>query len=140
MSLTAVRPYFRTHLDSLSFKEWTDAFNVENIPSNLIDGSYHLQMLQGTLEKHNMTALEINQPLTVRLFRKGFRDPASAVDQVLTDSENILNLVLKPSNRLTGSLKNVSFSSLLIQESSDSNDNLVMLTLEFNVLVILNPN
>jgi hypothetical protein len=48
MSLTSVRPYFRTHCNALGFTEWMDGFNIENIPSTLIDMAYHIGPPQTT--------------------------------------------------------------------------------------------
>lgn len=137
MSLTAVRSYFRTRLDALSFKEWKDGFNYENIPSNILDKSYHIMSGSVSGLSNNQTAQEVEQSVTIRVFFKGYRDPATGIDNAVTDAETIIKSCVKASNRLTGLLKNVKFNSMGISEIAISNDNAIMIEIEFTAFTIL---
>lgn len=139
MSLTAIRPYFRARLDSLSYVEWTDGFNFENIPSNILDGSYHLESGQASGIKQNQDDLELSQVLTARLFIKGYRDPASAIDSGHEKGEAIIKECLKATLRLTSSIKNITFTNMDIEPVALSNDNAVIVRMEFNIFTIIHP-
>ncbi len=138
MALTDVRPYFRTRMVSLGFKEWPDGFNFENIPSNILDQVFHIQSDTITPDTTNMTNYDISSPVTLRLFIKGFRDPAQAIDNAISSYETILCDVLKPANRLGTLIQNVSPGSTSILPLSDNNDNAVILEMEFTARVFLN--
>ena len=122
---------------ALGFKEWKDGFNTDNIPSTIADKSFHLDTRAGVGIKLNQNDQEVNFDVNVKLFRKGFRDPASAIDQVLSDCQSIIVESCKASNRLTGNLKNVVFSGATIDPIADSNDNFVVLTMTFTAFVII---
>lgn len=140
MSLTAVRSYFRTRMNGLGFSEWKDGFNFSNIPSNILDKTYHIASGTVTGRKHNQIDIEAEQTVTIRLFRKGFRDPAGGIDISISDGETIIKDCTKASNRLTGLLKNVVFDSMDVEAIDDSNDNKIVLTLNFTILTIINAN
>ena len=75
MALTNIKSYFRTRLDSLSFTEWDDAFNVSNIPANLLDKAYHIQFDNVVGDKLNGENQTAKSTIIIRLFFKGFRNP-----------------------------------------------------------------
>ena len=87
MSLTSVRDYFRTRLDGLGFTEWTDGFDFEYVPETIIDGSYHLTVGSLSLITSNHTVDDINYPIAIGLYLKGFRDPASAIDESISGTD-----------------------------------------------------
>lgn len=139
MSLASVIPYFQTVMNELGHTEWTDAFNFENIPSTVIDRAYHLTLESGTGIKQNQNDIETQQPISVRLFVKGFRDPAEGRDRAVGYVEDVIQKALSASRRLTGGLKNVQLQNMSYQAFGDTNDNIVMATLNFNTLVLLDP-
>jgi hypothetical protein len=124
-------------MTELGFLEWTDGFNWQNIPSTVVDGTYHLELLDANGIKQNQNDIEIEVPIVIRLFVKGFRDPAAGIDDAVLKCQSIITKALKPSTRLTGDLKNVTFSSAVPEPFGESNDNLIMMRIEFNTLVIL---
>ncbi len=138
MALTDVRAYFRTRMNALNFKEWPDGFNFENIPSNILDKSFHIQSDTITPDAVNMTTYDFSSPVTLRLFVKGFRNPAQAIDDAIVFYESILCEVLDPANRLGTLIQNVTPGSTSILPLSDNNDNAVILEMEFTARVFLN--
>lgn len=138
MSLTDVRSYFRTRLDALNLKEWKDAFNFENIPDNIFDNAYHLQTGITTGVQFAHADLQMDSNLIVRVFLKGFRDPASEIDNALVLAENILLSVLSHDDRLTGVLINLNMNTIEIEPFAGSNDNDIMMILDFTARVALN--
>lgn len=141
MSLEQVRPYFRTVMNNLGYTEWTDGFNWQNIPSTVVDGSYHMELLEASGLKQNQNDIEIEQPIVVRLFVKGFRDPAAGIDLSMEKLVGIIKEALKSSQRTLGTyLKNVKFVSASPEPFGESNDNMVMMRMQFDTLVILAPN
>lgn len=139
MSLSQTRTYFRQRANSLGLKEWKDGFNFDNIPSSILDKSYHIESGPMVGVKLNMNDQEINAQVNVRLFQKGFRDPASAIDSIEQLSETFIKECVVPKNRLAGrdGLINVVFENLSIEQISASNDNAVISNIQFRVLVIL---
>jgi|CXWL01.1.fsa_nt_gi hypothetical protein len=137
MSLINIRSYFRTHLDAVGFTEWTDGFNVENIPSTILDNSYHIEngVIASTASNHQAHLFRC--PVTIRVFYKGFADPASAIDNAYVGAESILAEVLLPSNRLGSSLQDVIPINISVTPLSNTNDNSVILQIEFEVLTFM---
>lgn len=137
MSFTNIRPYFRTRLDSLGFREWPDAFNIDNNPSSIIDLSYHLGPVQVSTIQQNQGDLESDGSISVHLWVKGYADPSVALDDSLTNAQSILVDVLKASNRIGGNLKNVFLDGIATEPIAGSNDNVVRLRLDFRCRTIL---
>jgi hypothetical protein len=137
--MNATRIYFRHRANSIGLKEWKDGFNFDNIPANILDKSYHIESGPVVGIKLNMNDQELNAQVNVRVFQKGFRDPASAIDSCLQLSENFIKECVVPKNRLTGSngIKNVVFENLSIEQIAATNDNAVIANMQFRVFVIL---
>ena len=74
MSLSGARSYLRSRANSIGLKEWSGGFNFENIPSTLINRSYHIQSGTGSGVKLNQNDQEITFSQTVRIFIKGYKD------------------------------------------------------------------
>lgn len=138
MSFSLVRPYFRKHLSSLNFKEWSDGFNIENIPSTVLDKSYHIESNTAQTVGSNQLAYTLTQRVVISIFRKGFRTPSMALDMLMNDVDDILDVVVDPTNRLTTGIKNVKFVQFQAQPIAESNDNAVVMRLEFECMIISN--
>jgi hypothetical protein len=137
MTLGGLRPFFVYILNAQSgLKEWKDGFNTANIPSNILDGAYHVEVgqisgLPASQLVHGFTA-----PITVRLFFKGYRDPQAVKDAALDKADVILNAVLRPSVRLqTDGLKDVRPVSIRPIPLDQSNDNALILELVFECIL-----
>jgi hypothetical protein len=138
MSFQAARAHFRTVMDALGYSEWTDGFNVDDIPSSIIDGTYHLTSYSASSISHNHIDLSVSQRMQITLWRKGYKDYASGIDALNEDADNIFASLLSPTNRLTTAIKSIKFVSMTIEPLADSNDNSAKLTLDFDCLVYFN--
>lgn len=136
MSLSDVRPFFRTRLDSLGYKEWQDGFAFDNIPQTLLDGSYHIE--SGTISGSpvNQRTQSLEYGIVVRVFFRGFRDPAGAIDSAISASETILADILSTSNRVGTDIKDVLVNSIVPTPLSGTNDNDVILEIDFSAIII----
>lgn len=125
-------------MKALGFHEWTDAFNIENIPSTKIDRAYHLETISGSGVKQNQQDVELTTEVSVRFFRKGFRTPADAIDQSLTHLDQVIKDILSPQVRLTQvGIKNITLSGFSLSPLDESNDNTILASVEFSVLTVL---
>lgn len=137
MSLTAVRTYFRTRLNSLGYSEWDDGFNYENIPENIIDKAYHIENFEGEKVSLNQTDLEIDMKVVTRVYFKGFRTIKEALDMADEKIETILVEVLKPTNRLTGTsgLRDIQLDGFVKLPLAESNDNTILIEITWKAQV-----
>ena len=89
--------------------------------------------------KNNQSDQEINFSQTVRIFVKGFRDPATGIDRAINLTEDYIKQCVAVSNRVTqqNGIKNVVFENASFDADSASNDNLVVASLTFRVFLIL---
>lgn len=140
MGLVDVRAYFRDRLDSLGYTEWTDGFNVENIPSTILDRSYHVESGDISTTASNHQPHRFDCPVTVRLFIKGYLDPKSAIDDSYALCEDILAEVLLPTNRLdtANGLSDVQPQGISVRPLTLQNDNGVVLEINFLAITFLN--
>lgn len=137
MTLGGLRAFFRTRLDGLGYREWTDGFNFENVPATVIDKSYHLEVGNIKSGPANQMHHIFDYGLTVSVVFKGFRDPSSAIDFALDAGQDILDDILSPAQRLqTDGLKDIRPVNIAVRPLADSNDNAVVLEMEFSALMI----
>jgi len=137
MSISNVRSFYRTQLETLGFDEWTDGFNFENIPSTILDKSFHIDVEPSTGGVINQHAQNVDMPVIIRVFRKGFRDPSNGIDLALLDVETIICAILAPSVRLSSDIKNVVLEGFSVNPLADSNDNAIMVEINFTNNLIL---
>lgn len=135
MSLAAVRPYFSQHISALGFTEWTEPFGQENIPSTLIDKTFHQRTTGVASGSTNYTAVEFLVSQEIRLFFKGFKEPVNAVNEAMISAETVIIDLLNPS-KFNDEVKAVRLSSLEIEPFDEGlNDNIVLAVIEFDVVV-----
>lgn len=136
--ISSVKPYARARLDALGYREWIDGFNFENIPPTLFDEAYHIELGQGRGLQNNQDHQIIEMPFTVRLFLRGFLQPRDRIDEATVIADSIIASFIAPLNRLTQtpSLKNIRFDSVIIEPLAASNDNSLIVRLEFAALLI----
>lgn len=138
MSLTAIIPYFRKVCTDNGLREWTDAFNVENIPSNIYDKCFHLSWGDINGESPQNIGQFINSLATIRFFMKGYKEPAKVKEDAMALGESILKDACSPARRsLVPEIKNVTFQSMRPDPVSGSNDNTIMITQNFLVRTAL---
>jgi len=133
MNLDGVRDFYRGIINPLGFTEWDDGFNKSNIPSTILDRSYCFQIGRIVSGPANQLHHTFRYPLTLRVHLKGFRNTNAAIDEALTEAHNIIAGLLSPSNRLqTIGLKDIRPVTIDVQQLSDSNDNAVIVEMEFD--------
>lgn len=134
MALTKPLNYIRTQMNLLSYNEWEDSFNVENIPSSILDEAYHVEVGLITSQAANHHAHQFTFPVILRVFLKGYLNPKAAVDDALARGDDILESLLLPANRLgqAQDIKDVIPSSIQVLPLSATNDNAVILQMEMN--------
>ena len=139
MSLTASRTYLRARAEAIGLKEWKDGFNFSNIPSNLIDRSYHIESNQAVGVKLNMSDQELNFAHTVRIFVKGFRNSAQGIDTAIEIAQTYIKECVTATNRVaqTNGIKNVVFENVNFDAQDTSNDNLIVASLTFRIFSVL---
>lgn len=138
MSLVNIRPYVRSQLTSLVFKEWTDGFADDNIPSSILDRSYFMTFGTASEDQTNALDVEVTQEVEVRVYFKGFRNPQAAIDLCLPECESIIAKLCKYTDYTLAGLKQVRFQSLDLEPLQDEqNDNVVRAVFVFEVKVFI---
>jgi hypothetical protein len=127
-----VLPFFRSHLQTLGYREWDDAFNNENIPSSKIDKSYHLELGSVSSLGNNQIVQSVSVPVTARVYFKAFKKTSEARDLAIKSGRLIVERILLPKYRVTGfetGLKNIELESMTVEAGSLSNDNVIRLNI-----------
>ena len=125
--------YLKDILKNNGYREWEDALNFENIPNSLLDKSYHLEIGQGRGQKIH----EILHNIRIRLFYKGYKNPASATNLAYDEMEKLATLII--AGRIShAKIKNIVFNNYQIEKQDKTNDNNVMLMLDFDIVTMLN--
>jgi hypothetical protein len=138
MSLTTVKSYFKTRCLAVpGFREHKDAFNWRNIASSGLNKAFHITIGQTTARKiHQPNCIESETDVAVRLFFKGYRDPAAGIDTAIQESELLIKSCAAVAQSHGTSIKNVTFNSMQVEPFDESNDNSIISTLNFTALVL----
>lgn len=139
MSISSIRTYIRTVMSTVDadHKEWTDGFNFENIPQNIIHKSWHLTFNPTSPISTNQNCFKIDYPVTLNVFLLGGRDMSEVIDSANTLGQSIYQECLDHSNRLgitatsTAKIINIVPSVMSINPYGQDNDNTVRLQLDF---------
>lgn len=137
MSMTLVKPFFKARCLAVSLTEHPDGFAIDNIPSTLIDRSFHINFSSVTGRKLNQNDQEVEGSVEVVFYIKGYRNVSEGIDKAIEKAEALVKEVEKPANRLGSSLKLVTFQTMQLEPIDASNDNAIRARLVFNVLTIL---
>jgi len=135
LSITLVRPYFRDKLDSLGLSEHRDSFNFRNIPSELLDSTYHIETntISSGVADQRVHTFEIG--VTIRLFRRGYNDTVTAHEELLASVEQVYSQVLEITERTSQDLFDVIPGATSIEPFGDSNDNWQIAVIPFTAVV-----
>lgn len=137
-SLATVRPYFELAMKAVDkkFKQHEDAFNIDNIPSSLLDCAWHLGIPNGSMVSFNQSCLSYNLPVTLNVWVKGYRTTLEAVDSGLKKAEAIIKECCRHSKRLNQTfIKNVLPTGFTVSALSGTDDNIARIELTFTILV-----
>ena len=123
----------------MGLREWKDGFSFSNIPANIVDRSFHIESNEAVGIKLNQLDQELNFRQTVRIFVKGFRNPASGIDTAIGLAEDYIKECVHAPTRLTqtSGVKNVSIETVSFDAESASNDNLIVASLTFRIFSVL---
>ena len=124
-------------MDAISYNEWRDGFNVENIPSTVLDKSYHVESgdISTTASSHQPHRFDCS--ITLRVFFKGYGDPIQAIDDAYLYCEGILAEILDPANRLNNPLTDVQPQGISVNPLTLQNDNAVILEINFLAITFI---
>lgn len=137
MGLASVRSLFRERLEGLGFTEHRDAFNFANIGATVIDKSFHLETGVVTSGPANQLAHFYDYGITVRIFKRGFNNPAEALDEIDALADTVYADLLAPGIRLGTEIKDIVPNSYQPLPYDSSNDNTIILEMSFTASVIL---
>ena len=139
MSLAAVRPFFRTRLNSLGFREHTDAFDDQNRAQNKLDKMYRIDSgpALGSEANQSIHTFDYDVSLVITLKGVGAKN-VELRDRADTIAETILADVLSPSVRMGTDIKNITPGTIAVTEYSASDDNDLILTMGFTASIICN--
>ena len=135
MSFATVRPFLRNQFESLGFREWNDGFNFANIPSNLLDKSFHIESGPRSGGPANQIDHDFSYPVVIRVFKKGFRYPGDALDDADATIDTVYGAVLNPVNSLGTDIKDIVPDTVSTIQLGPTNDNAIII--EFNLTIIL---
>lgn len=136
MSLANIYPYFRARMNALEYREHEDGFSRDNIPSSLLNESYHILTSSGVGGSINQNHQDVGVNVNLMVAYKGFRHPSDAKEKALVEIDKILKEICNIKNR-TSSLLNVVFDGFDMVELDVTNDNVVMVEMNFTADVVL---
>jgi hypothetical protein len=139
-SFVSVRAYFQDVMRAVdpSLKEWQDAFSIDNIPSTILDYAWHFALNPFSYSGTAHTCLTFRCPVTLSVCLKGYRAPKDAVDTAARLADSIVREATRPVRRLNQpQIKNVLPSTISIRELGQTNDNVVVLEIQFICTVIV---
>ena len=139
MSISVVRTYFKDQIkdEVAAAVEHTDAFNIENMHTNARDKMYHIIYQNDSNTETHGDRITDNISVTISMVFKGYRDTQAAFDSTSDTVHNIKRRASKISNYTSG-IKRVVCDSINITPADDSNDNILLVTMEFSVRMDFN--
>ncbi len=137
MSIAAVRPFFRTRLNGLGYKEHVDAFDDTNREQKKLEKLYRIEVssITGTGADQTVHTFDVDVDLVVTLRGKGNKNVELA-DRALEVFEEINGDILQEDVRVGTVIKNVTPSSSAIAPYSGTDDNDLTLTVGFTCEII----
>ena len=136
MSIAVVKPFISAQVNSLGFEEWEDAFGNNNIPSTIIDRSYHQLVVNVLGSGISQETLEYTVIHEVKLFFKAFNQTDVSVDKAIVEAEEVLKKFLNVPDYTTAGLKGVFLDSIDISPlDNEENDNIIVVTITLNIKV-----
>ena len=136
MSLSAVRPFFRTRLNALGFKEHSDAFDDTNREQSKLEKLYRLESGPVTGGPASQSIHEFEFDITVIITLRGKRDNIDLVDRAFEVSEDVLEDVLQEDVRNGTDIKDIFPGSITVAPYSANDDNDLTLSMGFTGIVI----
>lgn len=137
MSINNIKTYFKNIGLKKGFKEHKNPFNFKDIPSSTFDKMFHIESFSFPSIKQNQIDLELECPVTVRIFIKGYNQVYENEERCKTECENYFISALLVENRLSQDfIKNVRLVNFLIETFDESNDNWIVGKMDFTIKFI----
>lgn len=141
-TIIEIKPHFQTRLKALGFgDELERSFDLVNVPRNQIDKAFHILIGPVAGLGQNQTDQQMSVDTLVTVFFKGFRNEENATVEAYEQGELIVADICSassPNSRVAiPCLKNIEFISMVAEPFDDSNDNIIRLLVNFEVLLIL---
>lgn len=135
MSMSNCKVYFRQILNGLGYTEHQTGFDFLNLPNNMVNKSYHLNYGPVAGGPVNQADQQTDVSMVVRLFYDGYNDVDGVIDSSIDATETVIKQCCSIENRLNNSLciKNVTFEGFLIEPRALSNDNQMVIEMDFTV-------
>jgi len=125
--ISEIRTYIKDRISEVdpSLKEWTDVFNMENIPETIIDNAYHIKI--GSMDiRRDDGVLNSEVDIEINLFKKGYRSPQDAHDE-LFDSSVLINLCLSDISKYNSTYVRDYNPEIIEPFFFSTNDNLIII-------------
>ena len=135
MSLSAVRPFFRTRLNALGFKEHDDGFDDENRPQQKLEKLYRIESGPVTGGPANQSTHEFEFDVTLVITLRGNRSNVDLVDRAFEVSEDVLEDILQESVRVGTDIKDIVPGVITVSPFTASDDNDLILSMGFTGIV-----
>lgn len=134
---TAVRPFFRSRLESIGLVEHEDSVDFENIGSTILDKSFQLDTQNATGEAAVNVAHPFDYGLTLRVFLRGQgRTNSKTFDEADQLVDRVLQVILDPAARLGQTIKDIIPNSVAKTALSGSNDNDLVVEFQFTIRLL----
>ncbi len=138
MMIAAIKPWVRARMLALGYVEHSDGFEWKNIAATKLESTYHIELGDISEVKNSQDILECNAAFTVRLFLKGGSNPKAGIDSGAARADAVIAEFLDPSSRTGGQvIKNVRFQQCRIEPVADSNDNSLIVRMDWVSLVAM---
>jgi hypothetical protein len=119
-------------------KEHPRAFDISNVPNNEINKGYHVEVNNVRTITKDISCFELEADAQVTCWYCTGVNEADAVQNALIDGEGIFATICNPINKdKLGCLHSLEFSGMNVQPFSNSNDNIVTLTMDFVARVFI---
>lgn len=141
MNWSDVRDYLIARIQAVDpdLREWRESFNIENVPSTLLDTHFQITFNNIAQEPNTGSYVVDNINVTVNIWKNGCNEPVIALDELLDKALCIRQEVINPDNvesfGWNGFVNAVSVIPFPIDET---NDNIMRVAMEFNITNYLN--
>lgn len=142
MKLSKIRDYLDSRINALNLglTKWDDGFNADNIPSSIINKSYHVAYSFPSVEQNQATQNYITD-IEIKFFFKAFRSVSDQIDDsydlVNTIAKNLTSIEEIESYRSTDDFPiQVITVNSIINEQLFNNDNAIIVTLNLSATII----
>lgn len=133
MSISQVRTFIKQQIALVdpNLKEHRD-LSDENIAQTKLDEHYHIEY-GASSDSHDDNCLQTAQSVSVKVFKRGFNNPTSALDVIIDKAHEIRRCITSTAATLGADMQKVESISLTPEPIDETNDNTIKISLEFNI-------